>query len=134
MMRVEGLDNILRNLSSLDPKEWKKDAMKAMRQSQKAARADMRAAAPVDSGKLKKSIRTQAWMKRQKGGYEVSIAVRTGPKLKGRGRVWYAHFPEVGTTGQTAVHFVKDVQDKHGNSVMKDMMDVIYGVIDKANG
>ena len=127
------MENALRNIAKLDPKVWKKDAMKQLRNSHKEARSEMRSSTPKDGGKLKKSIRTQAWMKRRKGG-EVAIFVRTGPRLKGRGRVWYAHFSEVGTTGQAAQHYVKDVQDKYGNDVMSAMKDIIYGVIKKGNG
>lgn len=133
-MKVEGLDNILRNLGQLDPKTWKREAMKKMRDDQKAARSDMRANAPKASGKLKRSIRTQAWMRKQQKGAEVGIFVRTGPVLKGKGRVWYAHFSEVGTDKQPALHYIKNAQDKYGNDVVEGMKDVVYDVIKKANG
>lgn len=133
-MRVEGLDNVLRNLAKLDPKEWKRDAMKRMRDGHKSARADMRTAAPKGkTGKLKKSIRTQAWMKKQRNG-EVGIFVRTGPRLYGKGRVWYAHYPELGTNHSEAQHFILQTYNVHAEGLRKDMMSIIDDVIRKAEG
>ena len=133
-MRVEGLDNILRNLAKLDPKEWKRDAMKRMRDGHKTARADMRNSAPKgETGKLRRSIRTQAWMKKQKGG-EVGIFVRTGPKLYGKGRVWYAHYPELGTNKTEAQHFILKTYNTHAERLRKDMLDIVEDVVRKAEG
>lgn len=132
-MKVEGLDNILRNLAKLDPQDWKKEAMKEMRDSHKGARAEMRSNVPTNTGKLRSSIRTQAWSKRQKGG-EIGVFVRTGPKLKGKGRKWYAHFPEVGTTHSKAYHYVKKAKDGNEAALRQKMTDIIENVVKKANG
>ena len=131
-MKVRGMENTLRNLAKLDPKKWKRKAMADMRASQRNVRSDMRTAAPRDSGKLKRSIRTQAWTRRRAG--EIGVFVRTGPILKGRGRVWYAHFPELGTDKYKAFHFVKDAYDSYKNQLIDDMKDIIYDVVRKANG
>lgn len=132
-MKVEGLDNILRNLDKLDPKSWKKEAMKRMKDSQKPARASMKAAAPRGkSGKLKRNIRTAAWTKRRGG--ELGIFVRTGPTLKGKGRVWYAHFSELGTDRQKAQHFIANAKANYEAKLREDMEAIVRDVVKKANG
>ena len=132
-MEVRGLNKVLRNIAKLDPKTWKKDAMKEMRDSHKAARADMRNNAPVGATKkLRRSIRTQAWVK-MRGG-DVSVYVRTGPRLVGRGRLWYAHYPELGTDHSKANHFIKGAKDKYESSLRLKMVSILQDVVKKANG
>lgn len=133
-MRIEGLDKVLRNLAKLDTKVWRKDAMKEMRDSHKSARAEMRSNAPEGATKkLRRSIRTQAWTKHRKGG-EMAIYVRTGPRLKGKGRVWYAHFPEVGTSHSEATNFIANTKANHETALRTEMESIIRNVVAKANG
>lgn len=124
---------MLRNLSKLDPKDWKKNVLKEMRNDHKAVRSTMRAKAPQDTGKLKRSIRTNSWAKMRSSG-EVSLFVRTGPRFRNPGRVWYAHFPELGTTNQEGAHFVKETLGQYEFQLVSGIEDAIRRLVDKANG
>lgn len=66
----------------------------AMRRAMRPAYNKMKARAPKGkTGRLKKSIATTAWIT-----YD-SINVRTGPRLRGRSRAFYAHIVELGSKG-----------------------------------
>ncbi len=122
-MKVEGLDNALRNMKQLEPKKWRRMAMKELRDSQKEVRSYMRAEAPVNTGKLRRSIRTKAWAKRRSNG-ELSLFIATGPRTFGKGKVWYAHLAELNKSGgyiaRTWSKFTKQV-DRHVDDVVKKL-------------
>lgn len=130
-MRVEGMDNLKRKLRKLDPKQWNKTVFKEMRNDHKAVRSAMRGAAPKEDGKLKRSIRTNAWKKQRMNG-DLSLFVRTGPRFRNPGRVYYAHFVELGTTGQTATHFVADTYDQYEGQLQTGIENAVLQAIKKA--
>ena len=132
-MELEGLDNVLRNLSKLEPKKWKRKVMKELRADHKEVRSTMRGAAPVDTGKLKRSIRTNAWMKQRRNG-DLDIYVRTGPRYRKPGRVWYAHFVELGTTKKEGVHFIEGTFNQYKTALEEGMKQAIRNVVKQANG
>lgn len=132
-MKVEGIDNLLRNLDNLDPDGWKKKVLKEMRGDHKEVRSSMRSKVPVDDGRLKRSIRTNSWMKTRQDG-ELSLFVRTGPRFRKPGRMWYAHFVELGTPKQDAAHFVKETKEQYENGLVQGIKNAIGNVLDKANG
>lgn len=132
-MKVEGLDNVLRNLKKLDPKEWKKGLHAEMRKDNKEVRQAMKAAAPSASGKLKRNIRTAAWTKKR-SNKDFALYVRTGPTLKGKGRVWYAHFSELGTTDQQAQSYVAETFNKYKGPLTDSIERSVRSLVKKANG
>ena len=132
-MKVDGIDNILRNLDNLDPDGWKKDVLKEMRADHKEVRSTMRSKVPVEEGKLKKSIRTNSWMKRRSNG-EISLFVRSGPRFRKPGRMWYAHFVELGTPNQAPAHFVKETKEQYESGLVDGIKNAIITVLDRANG
>ena len=87
-----------------------------MRRAFRGAYNTMRALAPKKSGRLKKSIRTTTIF-RGRNSTEV-IGVRLGPQLRGRSRVYHAHFAELGTSSG-----VRETDGKFtypsGNSVVR---------------
>lgn len=127
---VENIDLVLRKLKQLDPDNWKKDVLKEMRGDHKAVRSAMRSNAPVEEGKLKRSIRTNSWAKRRRDG-EMALFVRTGPRYRNPGRVWYAHFVELGTPNQPAAHFIKDTFGQFKDSLEAGIRQAIINAVNK---
>ena len=132
-MELEGLDNVLRNLSKLEPRKWKSKVMKELRADHKQVRSTMRGNAPKDDGRLKKSIRTNAWMKKRRNG-DLDIFVRTGPRYRKPGRIWYAHFVELGTTKKAGTYFIQGTFDQYKNALEAGMINAIKKVVKQANG
>lgn len=130
-MRVEGMDQLKRKLRKLDPKQWNKTVLKEMRADHKGVRSTMRGNAPKDAGKLKRSIRTNAWKKQRNNG-DLSLFVRTGPRFRNPGRVFYAHFVELGTSGQTGVGFVADTYGQYEGSLQTGINNAVLKAIKKA--
>ncbi len=126
-IEFKNIDRVLRGIAKLEPKKWSKDVLKEMRKEHKEVRSTMRSKVPVDSAKLRKSIRTNSWRKYRKGG-EVALFVRTGPRFKNPGRVWYAHFVELGTANQTGAHFVKETKDQYAAGLVDGIKQAIVNV------
>ena len=129
-IEVEGIDNVLRNLRELEPKRWGRKVMKEVKAQQKPVRSSMKGAAPKSTGKLARSIRTKAWMKRKAGG-ELLINVSTGPRVYGKGRIWYAHFAE---NNKKTGGYIAKTRAKFANTMAKQFSKALDKVIKKANG
>lgn len=127
-VELKNINKVLKTIGNLHPRSWAKEVLDDMRADHKPVRATMRDKVPQDTGKLRKSIRTNAWMKRRKGG-EVSLFVRTGPRFNQPGRVFYAHFVELGTPGQTPAHFVKDTYGQHANSIERGIKQAVINAL-----
>lgn len=123
-IKIDGIDNVLRNLEHLNPKKWKKTMRKAMVEDHRELRTYMKSQAPKDSGRLRKSIRTKMWS--TKKGKNFTINVSTGPRVYGKGRINYAHV--------TGSNYISSTWSKYGKKLEKGMKDVIFTVVKKANG
>ena len=127
---VENIDLVLRKLSQLEPKKWRRKVLKEMRDDHKGVRSTMRSNVPKDNGKLRKSIRTNSWTRRRRGG-EVALYVRTGPRFRKPGRVFYAHFVELGTENQEPAHFVKDTFGQYEGTLEQGIKNAIINALKK---
>lgn len=74
-MKVEGADKVIRKLKNLENKVQNKITRKALRAGAKVIQKAEKAKAPVDSGRLKRSIKVRA-MKRKKGRIGVNVIMR----------------------------------------------------------
>ncbi len=131
-IEATNIDLVLRKLAELEPKKWRREVMKEMRKDHKGVRSTMRSGVPVGEGKLRKSIRTNSWVKRRPLG-EVALFVRTGPRFKNPGRVYYAHFVELGTANTPAAHFVQATKNSHESRLIQGIKDAIGNVAKKFN-
>lgn len=87
-VKIEGLSDLQKMLDELPAKIEANIMRGALRQGANIFRDRARAAAPVNSGKLKKSIKVKASLKKGKAISQV---------VAGGGDVWYAKFIEFGT-------------------------------------
>ena len=126
-IKFENPDKVLRAIAKLEPKKWKRKVLKEMRADHKPVRSTMRGNVPKDNGKLRRSIRTNSWIKNRRGG-EVSLFVRTGPRFRKPGRVFYAHFVELGTNKTEAQPFVEPTYDAHKSAAKQGIVNAINNV------
>ncbi len=91
-MQLSGAKEIRRKLESLDRKLQTKIIRQAVRVGAKGTLAAAKAAAPVDTGLMRKKLRIKA-MKRKKGRIGVSIVAG---KDDYQGKAFYAPFIEFG--------------------------------------
>jgi HK97 gp10 family phage protein len=109
----KGWDQINARLSQLERKECRKIAGKSLRAGAKIVRKKARLLAPVDSGKLKKSIKSRAGKGKRQGKDTVSVIV--GRTKKGSKEAYYVSMVEFG-------HDIKHGKRKN-KEVSSDMAD-----------
>ncbi len=91
---VTGEKAIDKKLRKLEPKIQKKVVKKALRAAVKEIiLPDAKAAAPIDSGKLEKSLTVRA-LKRSRKGFGFAVVTR---EIKGTDTPFYGQFHEFGT-------------------------------------
>lgn len=88
-MKITGLEQVKAELAKLAPEVRAKVARKALKESSKALEDEVRNNAPVDSGRLKQSVRTRV---------SVTPGRESARVLVGGDLAWYAHLVEYGFT------------------------------------
>ena len=122
-----------RNLSKLEPKKWKGQMLNEMRGTHSQVKSTMSSSAPKNSGALAASIATQAWSAKS-SGKDFQLNVRTGPRYIDPGRIWYAHFVELGSVSSSGKGFMKGTFDTYKETIARDIEKSLQKVIAKANG
>lgn len=115
IITTQGLDKLQLKLDRYHGPQLDKALAKASIVAARTLVKPMRAASPVRSGKLRKSIKATRATKRDKPGAIV------GP------RIWYRHFPIGGTSrGVKANPFVSRTADANSATTNRTFRDVLH--------
>lgn len=102
------LSKLQRKLEKQFPREAAKEGRALLRKASSELRKRVRAAAPIDSGALKRSIYTKAMSDKFGEPMAADVRVKTGKKNAAKGRDGYHwRFIEYGTQKKEARPFVK---------------------------
>lgn len=105
---IEGADQLVKNLNRIGKTASRRSLRKSVQEGAKPIEKRMKEIAPVDTGKLRDSIRTKV-------AYQSSRAARVsiGPNIKphGNNRVGYDVFQEYGTSFHAAQPYARPAAD-----------------------
>ena len=131
--RIEGLQELDKALSQLEPRLRNKHMTRALRAGAKIIQKDMKARAPVDTGNLKRWIRVGARLtprQKRNSRREIQGAAKFiyAGAVRGESRddgAFYAHFVEFGTATQPPQPFGRPAVDSNRLSVLNKIKQVL---------
>jgi HK97 gp10 family phage protein len=126
--KVAGVDKVVRNLKSLEPKIQAKAVRKATRAGAKVLAAEVKEIAPVDTGELRDSIKVKDARRRRRGQLMTVVKAGAG-KVKGV----QAHGPavEFGTSRKPPVPFMAPALDAKGGEARDVAIEELGRAIDQ---
>lgn len=130
-MQIDGLDAFKKGLRALDKKIAGKVVRTSLRRGMKTIQVAVKAACPVDTGALKRSIVVRASKARRRG--IISIEVRIG-EGDFKGDTFYGAMIEYGTIRMPARPFIRPAFDRNEAAVARQVLDDIGAAIDEMGG
>jgi HK97 gp10 family phage protein len=94
--KVEGAEDIAKELAELEPKLQRKHCRKAVRDAATITQSSAILNAPVLTGRLQKSIKVRAWKRPLKGQVAVKVLADPGKSRDDASGCWYANFVDQG--------------------------------------
>jgi HK97 gp10 family phage protein len=125
---VDGVEEVVRKLQSIEPKLQKQALRKAVREGAKVIQREAEANVPVDTGQLREAIKIRAPKKRKKG--RISTLVQVG-KGDFRGDTFYGAMIEYGTSKMPARPFMTPAYESKGEAAKNVAVAEIEKALDR---